>query len=316
VALDELDETTALSRGDLDVGDLAESLEERTELILGDIARQTADKHSGVVGVSELVHGLGSTVETHGGTVHRGVHASGAGHAAHVGSNTGTLVLGGGGGDTHGAVAAVDTLHLGQSTLLVGLIREANETVSTGHAADGIGHDLGRLARGEAALEKRNKNVFVNLRAEITNENRVLGTTVITAIEIKENRVSHNAINDERFVQDLRLPAISKATTGSPVQLEDTVGVGHGSAVQREGLGSGSRGGEVDKAVASIAPTTNIRTSGIIKKLDIEGKSWSYPENLSRIILTLTCSPIWNQRLRMKFSSIQGSSSPILFEYC
>lgn len=38
----------------------------------------------------------------------------------------------------------------------------------------------------------------------------------------------------------------------------------------------------------------------------------SYPENLSRIILTLTCSPIWNHRLRMKFSSIQGSSSPIL----
>lgn len=38
----------------------------------------------------------------------------------------------------------------------------------------------------------------------------------------------------------------------------------------------------------------------------------TYPENLSRIILTLTCSPIWNQRLRMKFSSIQGSSSPIL----
>jgi hypothetical protein len=28
--------------------------------------------------------------------------------------------------------------------------------------------------------------------------------------------------------------------------------------------------------------------------------------------LTLTCSPIWNQRLRTKFSSIQGSSSPIL----
>ena len=40
-----------------------------------------------------------------------------------------------------------------------------------------------------------------------------------------------------------------------------------------------------------------------------------YPENLSRIILTLTCSPIWNQRLRIKFSSIQGSSSPILFAF-
>lgn len=35
------------------------------------------------------------------------------------------------------------------------------------------------------------------------------------------------------------------------------------------------------------------------------------PENLSRIILTLTCSPIWNQRFLTKFSSIQGSNSPI-----
>jgi hypothetical protein len=38
----------------------------------------------------------------------------------------------------------------------------------------------------------------------------------------------------------------------------------------------------------------------------------AYPENLSRIILTLTVSPSWNQTLRTKFSSIQGSSSPIL----
>jgi hypothetical protein len=37
-----------------------------------------------------------------------------------------------------------------------------------------------------------------------------------------------------------------------------------------------------------------------------------HPENLSRIILTLTCSPMLNQMLRTKFSSIQGSSSPIL----
>lgn len=118
------------------------------------------------------------------------------------------------------------------------------------------------------------------------------------------------------LLQELRLPAISEATAGGPVQLEDAVGVRHGSAVQREGLGSGSRGREVDKAVASIAPTTNIRTLGIIEKLNMGRQSWSYPENLSRIILTLTCSPIWNQRLRMKFSSIQGSSSPILFQIC
>lgn len=182
VALDELDETTALARGNLDVGDLAEALEEGPELILGDVTRETTDEDSGVVGVGELVHGLGSTVEAHGGTAHRGVHASGAGHAAHVSSaDTGTLVLGGGGGDAHGAVAAVDTLHLGESTLLVVLIRETDETVAAGHAADRVGHDLGGLARGEAALEEGDKNVFVNLRAEIANEDGVLGAAVITA---------------------------------------------------------------------------------------------------------------------------------------
>jgi hypothetical protein len=182
VALDELDETAALARGDLDIGDFSESLEERAELILSHVARKATNKDGGVVGVGELVHGLGSAVEAHRGTTHRGVHAGGAGHAAHVGSaNTGTLVLGGSGGDAHGAVAAVDTLHLGESALLVVLVGEADETVATGHAGNGVGHDLGGLARGEAALEEGDKNVFVNLRAEITNEDGVLGATVIAA---------------------------------------------------------------------------------------------------------------------------------------
>ena len=38
----------------------------------------------------------------------------------------------------------------------------------------------------------------------------------------------------------------------------------------------------------------------------------TYPENLSRIIFTLTVSPMLAQMVRTKFSSIQGSSSPIL----
>lgn len=181
VALNELNETTALSRRNLDVGDLAESLEERAQLILGDVARQTTNEDSGVVGVSELVHRLRSTVETHRGASHRGVHASGAGHTHVASTNTRALVLRGSGGNAHRAVATVDTLHLSESTLLVVLVREANETVATGHAADRVGHDLGGLARGEAALEKGNKNVFVNLGAEITNEDGVLRATVITA---------------------------------------------------------------------------------------------------------------------------------------
>jgi hypothetical protein len=253
VALDELDETAALSRGDLDVGNLAESLEERAELILGDVARETTNEDSGVVGVGELVHGLGSTVEGHGRATHGRVHASGAGHThATTVANTGALVLRGSGGDTHGAVATVDTLHLGKGALLVVLVGETDETVATGHAADGVGHDLGGLARGEAALEQRNEDVFVNLGAEVTNEDGVLGATVITA---KLRLVPGENTN----IWGSCLPAVSEATAGSPVKLEDPVGVGHGSAVQRKGLGSGGRGGEVDEAVTGIAPTTHIR---------------------------------------------------------
>jgi hypothetical protein len=234
MTLDELDETTALARRDLDVGDFTEALEERTELVLSDVAGEATNENGGVVGVGELVHGLRSAIEAHGGSAHGRVHASGAGHAHTTGHHTGALVLGCGGRDTHGAVTAVDTLHLTQSPLLVVLVGEADETVSAGHAADGVGHDLGGLARGEAALEQRNEDVLVNLGAEVTNEDGVLRTTVITA-------------------------AVREATAGSPVELEDPVGVGHGSAVQRKGLGSGGRGGEVDEAVASIAPTTHIR---------------------------------------------------------
>lgn len=183
VALDELDETAALARGDLDVGDLAKALEEGTELILSHVARQTTNEDGGVVGVSELVHGLRSTVEAHGRTTHgRGVKASGStGHAHGTRTSTRTLVLGGGSRDTHGAVAAVDALHFGQSTLLVVLVGETNETVAARHAADGVRHDLGGLAGREAALEEGDQDVFVHLGAEVTNEDGVLRATVVTA---------------------------------------------------------------------------------------------------------------------------------------
>lgn len=264
VALDELDETTAFAGRNLDVGDFTESLEERAQLILGDVAGQTTNEDSGVVGVGELVHGLGSAVEAHGRAAHRGVHAGRAGHA-HVGStDAGTLVLGGSGRDTHGAVAAVDPLHLGEGTLLVVLIGEADKTVSTGHAADGIGHDLGGLARGETALEERHKDVFVDLGAEITNEDGVLRTTIITAEMCVSTMLPWVG-------GDVCSPAVGQTAAGSPVQLEDPVGVGHGSAVQREGFGSGGRGREIHKAVSSIAPTTNIRTSISMWKIGTDG---------------------------------------------
>lgn len=58
VTVDELNEATTLAGRDLDVGDLAEALEEGAELILGDVARQTANKHGSVVRIRELVHRL------------------------------------------------------------------------------------------------------------------------------------------------------------------------------------------------------------------------------------------------------------------
>ena len=62
--------------------------------------------------------------------------------------------LGGGSGDAHGAIAAVDALHLDQRALLVRLVAEADKAVSAGLAGHRVRHDLGRFARGEARLEK------------------------------------------------------------------------------------------------------------------------------------------------------------------
>lgn len=56
MAMNKLDKATALARGDLDVCYFAKTLEERPELVFGDVSRQAADEDSRVVGVSELVH--------------------------------------------------------------------------------------------------------------------------------------------------------------------------------------------------------------------------------------------------------------------
>ena len=97
-------------------------------------------------------------------------------------------VLGSSRGDPHGPVAAVDTLHLDKGTLLVVLIREANEAVAAALARHGIGHDLGRLARREAGLEKGHKDVFIDLGAEIADEDGVLRTAVLTGSTRSQKR--------------------------------------------------------------------------------------------------------------------------------
>jgi hypothetical protein len=88
-------------------------------------------------------------------------------------------VLGGSSRDSHGSVTAVDSLHLNESALLVVLVGETNEAVAAALTAHSIGHDLGRLARGETSLEKRNQDVLVDFRAKVTHENAVLGAAII-----------------------------------------------------------------------------------------------------------------------------------------
>ena len=232
VALDELDEAAALAGRDLDVGDLAEALEEGTELVLGDVAGKAADEHGGVVGVRELVHRLGSTVVAGHWRGAHGVHAHGvraAGHATHTGSTScAALVLGSGGANAHRPITAVDALHLTESQLLVALVGEADETVASGKAADGVGHDLGGLARVVLGLEEGHEDVFVDLRAKVADEDGELGSAVVTA-------------------------AVGKTSARCPVQLELTVAVGDALTVELKSLGCSVGAFKINEAVASVA---------------------------------------------------------------
>ena len=293
VALHKLNKATALSGRDLDVGDFTKALEEGAELVLGHVARQTADENGRVVGIGELVHRLRCcAIVAHWGCCHS-VHAHGSTrHTAHgARSHAGVLVLGRRCGDAHRAVAAVDTLHLCQGALLIGFVGEADEAVATRKAADGVRHDLGRLAGWEAVLENADENVFVDLRPKIADENGVFGATIVAA-------------------------AIGEAAARSPVQLERAVRVGDQRAIQGKGLLSSIGAFEINEAISSITSgATTIRHCSFFleRYTDRSRCGDTYPENLSLIILTLTWYPMPNQTLLTKFSSIQGSSSPILY---
>lgn len=190
MTLNELDEATSLAWRNLDVSNLAEALEEGAELVFGNVAGKAADKDSGVVGVGELVHRLGGTVvAAHWGSAH-GVHAhSGAAAAlwhAHAARTSGTaaLVLGCGGRDAHGTVAAVNALHLGEGLLLVLLASEPDETVAARHTTDGVGHDLSRLGGLVLVLEELDEDELGDLGAQVSDEYAELGTTLIAAAQI------------------------------------------------------------------------------------------------------------------------------------
>lgn len=177
VSLNELNETASLSWWDLDVGDFTKALEERAQFVLGNVAGQSSNKDGSVVWVGELVHWLRSAVVTNWWCTH-GVHTDLAGHSW---TWTG-LVLWGSSGNAHWTVAAVDALHLGQSALLIHLLRESDESVAAGEAVDGVGHDLGGFARWEARLEEGNQDVLVDLWSQVTNEDGELWGSVIPGI--------------------------------------------------------------------------------------------------------------------------------------
>lgn len=286
MAVDKLNEATTLARGDLDVGDLAESLEEGSELVLGDIAGQSTDEDGGVVGVGELVH-LRSRVVA---AIRReALHATPHGllrNTAHHGTTAvlvaartsesvvtareivsqkenmtlgriqhgGLPVLGGSGRDSHRSVTAVNALHFDQGTLLIILIGEADEAVTSALARHGIRHDLGRLARGEASLEKRDQDVFINLRAEIANEDAILGATVIAVWgTLYQHEVTRLEPAKGCRIMKNNSPSVDKAAARSPVKLELTRAVRDRGPIKPKCLSSRIRGSKLDKAVAGIA---------------------------------------------------------------
>ena len=136
MALDELDEATAFPGWDLDIGNLPKSLEEGPQLILCHVSGQAPDKHGGVIRIGELVHWLRLTVVAHGWVAH-GIHTTHltlalARHTAHTPRpTTSSFVLGRCCRNAHGTIAAIHTLHLGQCTLLVSFVGEADESIPT-----------------------------------------------------------------------------------------------------------------------------------------------------------------------------------------
>jgi hypothetical protein len=213
MSVHELDEAASLAGRNLHVGNLAEPLEERSELILGHIARKTSDENRSVVRVGKLVHlrgGVEATASAIRGrerpgphvllrnVVHHGRGRMVTGESMGAGATfvstcnrkhpdggrrlpmANLPVLGGGCRDPHRTTAAVDSLHFHQGTLLVSLLGEADKSVTPALARYGIRHDLGRLAAGEPSLEKCNENIFVHLRTEISYKDGVFRATVIT----------------------------------------------------------------------------------------------------------------------------------------
>lgn len=189
MTLYELHETATLPGWNFDIGDLAEPLEERTKLILGDIAREPANKNSGVIRVGELVHRLLLAIVADRwvshivDTTHTWVRPNGSAsrHAAHATRwSSASLVLWRCSGDAHRSIAAVYTLHLLKCALLVTFVRKADKAIAARHSTNWVCHDFRGFAGGKAVLEKGNQDVFVDFGAKVADEYGVLWSALIS----------------------------------------------------------------------------------------------------------------------------------------
>ena len=106
------------------------------------------------------------------------------------------------------------------------------------------------------------------------------------------------------------VPSVYKTTSRSPVELELARRIWHCGPIKAECLGSSVGRVKLDKTITSVAVECLSVTATIVG--DIEAVT--HPEFLSRIPLTFTSQAVVERKTPlMKFSSIQGSSSPILF---
>jgi hypothetical protein len=121
-------------------------------------------------------------------------------------------------------------------------------------------------------------------------------------------RNQHDKLEKGKKKKKINAPSVNKSSARGPVKLELTRAVGDRSAVQGQSLGSSISGRKLDEAVSGISEAVS---SQFVVSMQLT--LVTYPEFLSRITFTLTVSPAEERKTPlMKFSSIQGSSSPIL----
>jgi len=147
-------------------------LEERDEIGLGGVRSEVSDVDSGVVSGSLLDYGLvreGTTGETNWG---RNADASGGtgGSGSYGRGALGLLICP---VDSNGTRAQPFAVHGSDCLFGISLVAKGEETVATRFSRVHVPHDTG-IGEGTKGAECLGKDLIVNLRAEITNEDMVM----------------------------------------------------------------------------------------------------------------------------------------------